>query len=105
MIRAEVEAALDARGLTPKAEFYNQNTSPLGKRRYLEAARRGAFPSFKNGKLVLARREDVDGWIASRRHPSNQREKADLADDLDALLAGAGIVPSEVTSPRRRRNH
>lgn len=104
VIRAEVEAALDARGLALKADYYNQNNNPLGKRRFLEAARRGDFPSSKDGKLVLARRDDVDRWLASRTRPSANREKEDRGDDVDALLAGAGIVASGVTSPRRRRS-
>lgn len=48
---------------TPKPEFYSQLDSPLGKRRHLEAARRGTLRATKVGRLVLARREDVDAFI------------------------------------------
>ena len=104
LIRAEVEAALNARGLAAKPEYCDQNNNPLGKRRFLEAARRGAFPSFKSGKLVLARRDDVDRWLVSRTRPFVPREKDPPADDVDALLAGDGITASGVTSPRSRRS-
>ena len=108
LIRAEVDAALDARGLSTKPDYYDQNNNPLGKRRFLEAARRGAFPSTKQGKLVLAARPDVDSWIASGRRPKGTASAASgssntLSDvDLDKLLASGGVRTDGVASRRRR---
>ena len=45
------------------AEYVTQHTSPLGKRRFLNAARRGEFPSTRKGKLVLATKSDLDAWL------------------------------------------
>ncbi len=73
-------------------DFYDQRTSPLGRRRFLEAARRGEFPSTKRGKLVLARRADVDAWIAmGRRAPPEVPEASDELSDEDLLVA-SGVV-------------
>ena len=79
-------------GATPANDYYDQRTSPLGRRRFLEAARRGAFPATKRGKLVLARRTDVDAWIAAgHRAPAVLTSPSeDLSDE--ALLAASGVV-------------
>lgn len=102
--REDVEAALDlfvdmvadrvAERLhaIPTNEYYDQRSNPLGRRRFLEAARRGAFPSTKRGKLVLARRADVDAWIAAGHRAPVERTKPseDLSDE--ELLAASGVV-------------
>jgi hypothetical protein len=69
--------------------YYDTEHNPLGKRRFLEAARRGDFPSFKRGRRVLALRTDVDAWIAkgARSKPANNNET--LSDEQ--LLATAGV--------------
>lgn len=82
--------------------YYSQANSPLGKRRYLEAARAGCFVSSKRGKLVLALRADVDAWIAAgARVPKPETPPANddpTDDEAAALLAGQGIV----VGPARR---
>ncbi len=83
------------------ADYYDQHKNPLGKRRFLESARRGDFPSTKQGKLVLARRADVDRWLDSRERPRAESRTEGSEEGLDALLLGAGIVGSGMTSPRR----
>lgn len=89
MVAERVVARL---GSTPTNEYYDQRTSPLGRRRFLEAARRGAFPSTKQGKLVLARRADVDRWIATaRRAPVEVPESDDELSD-EGLFAASGVV-------------
>lgn len=65
-------------------DTYDQSHLPPGftRRTYLEAARAGRFPSRKVGKVVVARRSDVDAWIASR--PSATRaSKRQTQPDLD----------------------
>lgn len=85
--------------------YYTQKDNPIGKRPFLEAARRGDFASTKRGKVVCARREDVDHWIAEGRRPARAAPvaPANTESDLDALLATAGVVPGGVPCPRPRR--
>lgn len=83
-------------------DYYDQRSNPLGKRRFLEAARRGAFPSTRCGRLVLARREDVDRWLASRTRAKPMTATRD-DDDLEKLLADAGLVASAVRTPRGQK--
>jgi hypothetical protein len=76
MVREEVARVLAERDTKPENVFYSQHDSPLGKRRFLDAARRGAFPSSKRGKLILAMRTDVDAWIrAGERMPKSEPPK------------------------------
>lgn len=73
------------------SEFYSQHDSPLGKRRFLEAARAGAFPSSKRGKLVLAKRADVDAWIAAAERdvkPANDSRRP--ADRIESIIRRIG---------------
>jgi hypothetical protein len=61
-LQREHAAERDAAG-----DFYSSAKPaqlPITKRKFLEHARAGAFPSFKRGKTVLAKRADVDAWIA-----------------------------------------
>lgn len=75
-----------------KARYYDQNTAPCPKRKYLEAARRGEFESFKNGKQVLARAEVVHAWLATpRTKPVNKSNDVSVHDDEAELLEKAGI--------------
>jgi len=70
--------------------YYTSEDNPLGSRRaFLDAAGRGAFPSFKAGRRVLAKREDVHAWIESRGRKRGAQRDADASDE--ALLARAGV--------------
>ncbi|MGK4008368.1 hypothetical protein WMF31_37495 [Sorangium sp. So ce1036] len=72
--------------------FYTSATSPLGRRLFLRLARQGAFPSHRVGRLVLAKREAVDAWIAAQ---SNQKRSASTStDEIDALLRSNRIRPA-----------
>lgn len=77
--------------------FYTSTTNPLGKRKFLQLARQGAFPSHRVGRKVLAQRDAVDAWIAAQPH--NNKKKSRSTKDIDELLARAGIRPG----PRRGR--
>jgi hypothetical protein len=57
--------AIEAQPSTPK--YYDQATSPLGRRRHLELARHGAFPHVKDGRRVLVRVEDVQAFLDAKR--------------------------------------
>ena len=85
-------------------EYYDQRSSPLGRRRFLEAARRGTFPTTKRGKLVLARREEVDRWInAGARTPVPPSTDANSDENSDeALLAACGIELAALPTRHKR---
>ncbi len=84
------------------APFYDADTAPVKRRQFLEAARRGEFPSFKRGKKVLARREDVERWIESgaRERTASAPARPDESDEQ--LLARSGILLSSATRKGHR---
>lgn len=47
--------------------YYDAHTYPAGRRRFYADARAGRFPVSRVGKRLLARREDVEEFIASAR--------------------------------------
>ncbi len=59
-------------------DYYTPTDAPIKKRAFLEAARRGDFPSSKLGKLVIAKRADVDAWIATKRRQTAANDTVDL---------------------------
>ena len=72
------------------SEYYTAASNPLGSRRaFLDAARRRDFLSFKAGRTVLAKREDVHRWIESR--PRTQHEPSSNNPTDRELLEGAGV--------------
>lgn len=101
-VRGAIREELATQSLTTRTAYYDQNDNPLGKRPFLEAARRGDFASVKHGKRVLACREDVDRWLASRAR-SPRDAGAEDGGDVDELLTGAGLVATAVASPAPRR--
>lgn len=98
MVADRVAARL---GATPANDYYDQHGSPIGKRRFLEAARRGAFASMKRGKLVLARRVDVDAWIRAGQRAPRSVSPTTETDSDEALLHANGVVLAPV--PRRTK--
>lgn len=59
--------------------YYDARTAPTGPTTFRRAAAAGAFPSFKIGRKLMARRADVDAWIATAfgpcAGPSNSSRK------------------------------
>lgn len=47
-------------------EWYDQKTSPLGRRRHLELVREGKLAAVKDGRRVLVRRDHIDAFLAAR---------------------------------------
>jgi hypothetical protein len=47
--------------------YYDARTSPMGRRAFLRLAREKAFPTFKAGKRLVARRVDVHAWIEAQK--------------------------------------
>ncbi|WP_437948709.1 hypothetical protein WME98_50145 [Sorangium sp. So ce296] len=85
---------LEQRLKAPSAPRYaTAKNNPLGSgRMFLDAARRGDFPSHKVGREVRALWSDVDAYILSR--PATKRRQVQAT--LEAELATSA-------SPRRRR--
>ncbi|UQA61829.1 hypothetical protein [Polyangium aurulentum] len=68
--------------------YYDARSSPMGRRAFLRLAREQAFPTFKAGKRLVARRADVHAWIeaqegARARAPRKAPEAPPL--DMNAL--------------------
>ncbi|WP_437513052.1 hypothetical protein [Sorangium sp. So ce1099] len=62
-------------------EYYDAKTSPTGPTTFRRAAAAGAFPSFKVGRKLVARKADVDAWIATQtRTPKAKKQSGDDAD-------------------------
>jgi hypothetical protein len=71
--------------------YYDSKSSPTGGKTFLRAAKSGAFPSYRIGRRVLARKVDVDAWIQSRKRAPRIREQADPHAEDRAILAKAGL--------------
>jgi hypothetical protein len=72
---------------TPR--YADAKNNPLGKARaFLDAGRRGEFPTFKRSREVVARWSDVEKYIERRGKPTRQAPTLD--DDLE-LLRKAGV--------------
>ena len=91
-IARRVVELLRADAGAPAPTYADANNNPLGSARaFLDAHRRGDFPTFKRGREIVARWEDVEAYIASR--PTAPRAAALPAPaaidiDIDKLLAG-----------------
>ncbi|MDB4932458.1 MAG: hypothetical protein JWM10_4942, partial [Myxococcaceae bacterium] len=100
-------AALLAPMLAAPAErYYDARTVPgeVGRRQFLAAAAEGAFPAFRVGNRLVARREDVHRWIegrpveprpAPRARKGPKARSAETAADDAKVLARAGLVPRD----------
>jgi len=78
---------------TSTTTYYTSEDNPLGsKRAFLDAAARGAFPSFKAGRRVLAKREDVHAWIESRKRTRAANDTDDTSDEALLMRAGVKLV-------------
>ncbi|MDC0679695.1 hypothetical protein [Sorangium atrum] len=61
--------------------YYDARSSPTGPTTFRRAAAAGAFPSFRVGRKLMARKADVDAWIATQaRTPKPKKQSGDDAD-------------------------
>ena len=91
-------------GTTSRSTYADAKNNPLGSARaFLDAGRRGDFPTFKRGRQVVALWADVERYIQSKQRARRERTPADSAEDDRALLESAGVRlrGSRPTSPRR----
>lgn len=63
----EIADAIESHGA---ADWVDQTTSPLGRRRHLELARTGVLKSSKQGRRVLIKRRDIDAFLEGSRRPA-----------------------------------
>jgi hypothetical protein len=90
---------------TPTPRYADATNNPLGSgRAFLDAARRGAFPTFKRRRAAVARWADVEGWIESRTREPRERHPSDQVEEDRALLQAAGVrLRDRRPDPRRPR--
>ena len=84
-IADQVAARLPAPSAQP--EYVDQRTSSIDCRTYVKAARNGAFPASKVGRLYIARRADVAAWLEGLRAPAPAPELPNGAVDLAEIRA------------------
>jgi len=93
-LRLRLEAAFhtlaqevaDAIEQSAAPERFDQNNSPLGKRRHLDVCRRGELASEKVGKSVFVTRVDMEKYLATHR-----RAVGAATSDEDAAAAALGL--------------
>lgn len=94
----ELERLEQERARANESEFYScgkhgQLPAGLTPRRFLEAARRGEFPSSKRGRVVFARRADVDRWISEGQRdikPANDSAPRALVETVLSRMPKVG---------------
>jgi hypothetical protein len=69
--------------------FVDQSTSPLGRRRHIEAVRSGRLPGRRLGRRYIAKTSDVEAYIASTTARADRSNES--VDDVDALAAELGL--------------
>ncbi|WP_437611168.1 hypothetical protein WMF20_05010 [Sorangium sp. So ce834] len=89
------DAANENAARDTSAAFYDAKTSPTGQTTFRRAAAAGAFPSFKVGRKLMARKADVDAWIVTQARSPKPKEQS--GDDADATFF-ASLQPRR---PRR----
>ena len=91
-VAAKVAARLAAAPAAP--ELATARNNPLGSSRaFLDAARAGRFPSFRRGKEVVARWEDVADYDRARMRPRPARTAPmEPVDPVEASLRRRGLL-------------
>ncbi|WP_438032208.1 hypothetical protein [Sorangium sp. So ce204] len=84
LINLVLDAANENAARDTGAEYYDAKSCPMAPTTFRRAAAAGAFPSFKIGRKLMARRADVDAWIATQARTPKPKEQT--ADDVDAAF-------------------
>lgn len=101
---------LSEQGQRQTTRYADAKNNPLGKARaFLDAGRRGEFPTFKRSREIVARWSDVEHYI--ERRGSQPHQATSVNDDLELLrkagvpLRGDGSAPqmSQGIARSRRR--
>ena len=113
LLADEVIAKLGPR-LTAKMqspdELITQKNAPCDRRMFLEAARSGAFKSWRHGKSIFAYRSEVEEWIKAgktlehdpRLKVSDAASEEDLAAE-NAVRRAIGLKPQRMALAARAR--
>jgi hypothetical protein len=81
------EVAQNSAANDTSVDYYDAKTSPLGATTFRRAAAAGRFPVFKIGRRLVARRADVDAWIATQARTPKKAQSAAANDVDDAFLS------------------
>lgn len=88
---AKQRASQDADG----AGYYDAKSSPMGPTGFLRLAREGAFPTFRMGRKLVAKRADVHAFIESQERrkastpkPQPRKGPRTIHDDVMAYYRG-----------------
>ena len=85
---AELVSAHVSKGAAA-AEWVDQTSSPLGRRRHLELVRRGVLAGRKEGRRILVRRADLDAYLAvDRPKPEADAEAPASVDEVMSRILG-----------------
>lgn len=83
--RLIIEGTIEERGAS--AEWVDQRSSPLGRRKHLALAREGKLPSQKHGSRVLVRRDDLNAYIEREGLGRGRRvDDEDVTDVVEGIL-------------------
>jgi hypothetical protein len=103
VLAERIAAKITARDVPTIPRYATAKANPIGSERaFLDAGRRGAFPTFKLGRQVAARWEDVERYVESRQRPTRVPDGMPAPDDDRALLAKAGVRLGPPAKPARR---
>jgi hypothetical protein len=84
-------------GTLPDDAFIDQRSERVDRQTYLRLARKGAFPSRRIGKRVVARWGDVKAAMESQHRPVPKPGPSQV-DELDGLRVAIGLVPKHPVS-------
>lgn len=91
LIRSAVAEALRSTG-HGRADWVDARTSGLEPRAFRRLAREKAFPTYRLGRKLVAKRSDVDAWIESRpRCAETDRPEEAPPDPLARALAAGNL--------------
>ncbi len=103
LVRDAVRAELGgAAGAVDVVDKHSAAALGLKSRQFVELARRGAFPSYRAGRRVVAKRADVLSWL-ERQRAKPSKSDAPEAEPLDPIRAGIEAGRLRVLSGGGRR--
>lgn len=96
----EAGVVVQAQAVTgPTALYATADHNPLGSpRAFLNAHRRGAFPTFRRGRTIAARWTDVEAWM---QDPARRAKQP--ANDLAGMLDDEAEYQAACNPKRRQR--
>jgi len=84
--------------------YYDVRSIPreIGAKQFRDAAQRKEFPSFQIGNRIVARRADVQAWVASHAFETKAKKSKGTVgkrgkgeDAIDAALRKSKLVPAD----------